>query len=83
MYYMSHGAWLFHFYSITLIAPLSANAQVIRTWENDDKGFQKDTYTNEDTKKSLSEKDGFYTARRNYLIFILFKIVVYCADSKA
>ena len=53
--------------SITLIAPLSANAQVIRTWENDDKGFQKDTtYTNEDTKKSLSEKDGFYTARRKY-----------------
>ncbi len=46
--------------SITMIAPISANAEVIATWEYDENGKEKNyTFTNEDTKVSYSEKDGY------------------------
>ena len=46
--------------SVTLVAPISANAQIITSWERDENGdIKSTTYTNEDTKESISTKDGF------------------------
>ena len=46
--------------SITMFAPLSANAEVIKTWEKNEEGRNLYTYTNEDTGESLSDKETAY-----------------------
>ncbi|MCR5341812.1 MAG: hypothetical protein K6E70_00415 [Butyrivibrio sp.] len=46
--------------SLTMVAPITANAQIIREYERDAKGnITNTTYRDEDTKKSMSEKDGY------------------------
>lgn len=47
--------------SLTMVAPITANAQIIEEYERDAKGkVTNTTYRDEDTKKSLSTKDGYY-----------------------
>ncbi len=43
--------------SVTMVAPITANAEVIDTWETDASGKEVHTYKNEDTGESLSQKD--------------------------
>ncbi|WP_026665652.1 hypothetical protein [Butyrivibrio sp. FC2001] len=46
--------------SLTMVAPITANAQIIEEYERDAKGkVTNTTYRDEDTKKSLSTKDGY------------------------
>lgn len=43
--------------SVTMVTPLTANAEVIDTWEKDADGHEIHTFKNEDTGDSLSQKD--------------------------
>lgn len=53
--------------TVTMAVPLTANAEVIRTYERDAEGnITNITYTNEDTKKSYSEKDYNFYGNNEY-----------------